>query len=237
MMVDSITNSVKSLLRPSILFILFLPFVAASAFWLLILFFMWNSWVGFFTSTAAYDWLLRSMGEGLFLESLTFFVIMIATLFVFGPLWYLTYILIIALLLFPLLLPKVQKIYYPQLELKRGGNFSGSIKNVLMGTIVYIFGFAISLPLWFFTPFAPFVILVFTAYLNKKVFIYDIFQDYASEQERIEIEKTYSHEFWILGLITGFLSWLPLANILAPALTALIFIHYCFARLEQKRRA
>jgi CysZ protein len=213
MIVDAIAKSLRSLLRPSILLILLIPFLASSIFWLMFLFLAWGNWSGFLGDMALFTWMMNTAGDGALVETIKIFIIFVLTMLVFGPLWYLTFILIISVFLFPMLLPKIQKLDYPDLEKKQGGNALGSIKNTLVASVVFMIGFLVSLPLWIFTPLAPFVTLFLTAYLNKQIFSYDVLQDYASGEERIQIKKKYGHELWTAGFVTALLIWVPLANI------------------------
>jgi hypothetical protein len=235
---EAIGKTVRSLIRPSVVLILLLPFIVATAFWVVVLVMFWQSWTGFLTGTSTYQWMLSYTGPGNVAEVVTMFGVILFTILVFAPLWYLTYILIIDLLLFPILLPRIQKQDYPNIEKKRGGNTIGSLANAMKGTAVYIIGFFVNLPVWFFFPvIAPGISLLLTAYLNKKVFTYDVLQDYASAEERENIMKHFSHELWGLGLMTAFLTWIPFVNIFAPAITAVAYIHYCLSRLEHGRKA
>src|SRR5690606_34385902 len=111
----AVSRSFISLLRPSILFIMVIPFFISSIIWLLVLFFTWGLWTELLMGTGAYQWMLSWLGEGFVMEGLGFLLVLLGTLLVFGPLWYLTYILLISTLLFPLLLPRVKKISYPNL--------------------------------------------------------------------------------------------------------------------------
>jgi CysZ protein len=235
MISNSLARTFKSFFTPSIFLTLALPFLIASVLWSLVLFFTWAAWSGFIIDTEFFRWLVTKISTQMVIDSIHFVVLILATLFVFGPLWYLTYLLILALGLFPILLNQIQKKDYPLLERKKGGSLLGSIKNALVGSFLFVFGLVLSLPLWIFTPVGPFFQILITAYLNKKVFIYDVYQDFASKDERIKIQKEFSNEFWIIALISAFLLWIPFINIFAVGLTALMFIHYSLSRLEKLR--
>jgi CysZ protein len=235
MILNSFTKTFRSLLDPSVLFILLVPFLFASLLWCLILFLAWGSWTDFLVGTAPFHWLMGALGDNVFLDSLKFLVIILGTLFVFGPLWYLTYILLISAVLFPLLLPRVQKKFYPGLEKKRGGHIWGSLQNTFVTTLIFIVGYGLSLPLWFFTPLSPVITLLLTAYLDKQLFTYDVLQEFASKEERMKFSSEHSQELWILGILTALLTWVPFANMLAPAITALAFIHFNLGQLQKDR--
>lgn len=232
MIMNAAGKTLRSLLDPSVLLILFLPWILASLFWFLVLFFVWGAWTSFLVDTQAFTWLMGTIGDNLFLDSLKVGVVILATLLIFGPLWYLTYLLIISIFLFPLLLPRIQRKSYPNLTQKKGGSTLGSLKTTLVASFIFVAGYMLTLPLWLFTPLAPAINILLTAYLNKKVFTYDVLQDYTTEQERLVMEQKNSNELWLTGILTALLTWVPVVNFLAPALTALVFIHVLLQKVS-----
>ena len=235
MILKAIQRSFQSLMDVRILVLMMVPFFIASFCMILFLFFFWGAWTDFLTGTESFRWLVEHIGDNFFLTSIKFILIFIATLFIFGPLWYLICIMMIAVFLFPILLPSLQKRFYPSLEKKFGGHFIGSLKNASTTSLIYILFLGLTLPFWIFTPVGPLVSLVATGYLNKNIFMYDVLQDYASEKELLQFQKKYFHQSWILGLLTAFLSWIPVINFLAPALTSLVFIHFYLGSLQETR--
>ena len=231
----AVTRSFESFLDIRVLFLMAVPFLVASFCMILFLFLFWATWTDFLIGTEVFKWLMGTIGDNFLLTSLKFVVIFLATLFIFGPLWYLSCIILISVFLFPLLLPHLQKRFYPDLEKKFGGHFFGSLKNVGLTTLVYLLFLTLTLPFWFFTPIGPLISLVATAYLNKNIFSYDVLQDYATKEELLGFGKKYFNESWWLGFFTALIAWLPIINILAPALTALVFIHFYLGSLQNDR--
>ncbi len=235
-MFRAIFKSLKSLFDIKVLFLMMIPFLMASFCLILLLFLFWTPWTDFLVATEAFKWLMESIGDNFFLTSLKFLILGLATLFVFGPMWYLICVFLISVLLLPMLLPHLQKRYYPGLEKKFGGSIFGSFKNVIITTFIYLLFLGLTLLFWIFTPLGPVVSLLATAYLNKNIFMYDVLQDYASEEERLEFKKNHMNESWFLGLGTTLIAWVPVINFIAPSFTALAFIHFYLGSLQKNRQ-
>jgi CysZ protein len=235
MIFKSIILTLKSLFSPSILLIFFLPFFAATFLLITVLFFSWEIWIKTLSESSIYLTLISYLGDGTLLGILNFILVGLATLLVFGPIWYLVYVFIISVFIFPLLLPKIKKSDYPDLVDLKGGTVVGSVKNTIIASIIFFAAYIITLPLWLLTPLSPLIHLGLTAFLNKKVFSYDVLQDYASNEEREQILKNNNSELWLAGLLTALLSYIPFLNIFAPPITALYFIHYLLSVLKVRR--
>ena len=65
--------------------------------------------------------------------------------------------------------------------------------------------------------------------------MYDVLQDYASEQERLEFKNKHLKESWFLALGTALIAWIPVVNFIAPSFTALAFIHFYLGTLQKNR--
>ncbi len=234
-MFRAIFKSLKSLFDIKVLFLMTIPFFIASFCLVLLLYLFWTPWTNFLVATEAFKWMLENIGDNFFLTSFKFLILGLATLFVFGPLWYLICVFLISVLLLPMLLPHLQKKFYLGLEKKFGGSFFGSFKNVFKTTFIYLLFLGLSLLFWIFTPLGPLVSLLATAYLNKNIFMYDVLQDYASEHERLEFQKKHLNESWFLGIGTALMAWIPVINFIAPSFTALSFIHFYLGSLQKSR--
>ncbi len=236
MILKAFKKALQSLFDLKVLLLMAVPFLMATICLILFLILFWTTWTDFLISTDSFRWLSENIGDNFFLTSIKFMLILFATLLIFGPLWYLACITIISLFLLPVILPYLQKKFYPDLETIKGGHFFGSLKNTVQTTAIYLLFLALTVPFWIFTPIGPVISVVATAYLNKNIFLYDVLQDYASEEERVSFKVTRSGQGWGLGILTALVSWLPVINFIAPSLTALIFIHFYLGSLEEKRK-
>lgn len=67
------------------------------------------------------------------------------------------------------------------------------------------------------------------------VFVYDVLQDFASEEERRIINQTQAPGLWGVGAILVLLAYIPFAFILLPVFSAFVYSFYglnCLARLR-----
>jgi hypothetical protein len=77
---------------------------------------------------------------------------------------------------------------YPELEMKHGGTFMGSVWNGLIAVGVFLIIWIITLPLWLI-PFGVLVVpTLLSAYLNQRLFMYDALMDHASREEFEQIK-------------------------------------------------
>lgn len=226
----------QSLLDLKVLFLLAVPFLLATICIILLLILFWATWTNFLISTDSFQWLSENVGDNFFLSSIKFILILLATVFIFGPLWYLACILLISVFLIPVILPYLQKKFYPDLQKIKGSHFFGSLKNVIETTLIYLLLLALTVPFWMFTPIGPLISVVATAYLNKNIFLYDVLQDYASEKECVDFKIANPWQGWSLGISTAMISWVPIINFVAPSLTTLIFIQFYLGSLQEKRK-
>ncbi len=236
MILKAYKRAFQSLLDLKVLFLLAVPFFMATFCLILFLILFWTTWTNFLMSTDSFHWLSENIGENFFLISIKFILILVATVFIFGPLWYLACILLISVFLMPLILPYLQKKFYPDLEKIKGSHFFGSLKNAIKTTFIYLLFLVLTVPFWMFTPIGPLISMVATAYLNKNIFLYDVLQDYASEKECEDFKTANPWKAWSLGISTAMISWVPIINFLAPSLTTLIFIQFYLGSLEEKRK-
>lgn len=208
------------------------PFVAVGG--LFILFFVfWQGWTvdlgQYFGGLWIFQW-----AQGF--PDLGYWLAVIFLLLLFVPLSYLLAVLLTSLFVMPLVLLSLGKTTYADLEKKRGGTVAGSVWNTLKTTILFLVYFIFSLPLWLI-PGGQLVIPIFlTAWLNKRIFLYDVLQDYASVEERHLIEKTRAPQLYGLGMILGLLAYFPLAFFVVPVVSALSYSYFGLEELREMRR-
>lgn len=217
-----------------ILWILIWPLLVASLIWLIIGIFLWApsaEWlIEIMSLSFLKDWIDESHllkivnGIGEILNVIIIVMLIIVTSMV-----------ITALFVMPLLIDFVAKRYYPLLDRKKGGSIIGSLLHIISAMIVFIMLWGIALPFWF-VGIGMLVTFFAAAYLNQRLFSYDALSEHASKEELKILLATDKLSLWGLGLLTGFVQFIPLLNLFAPTLTALAFIHYELARLENYRQ-
>ena len=148
---------------------------------------------------------------------------------------YLVALLVAAIVVLPLLLDRLAQSDYP--ELARLGNDSllKSTGNSLWAALVFVVGWLLSLPLWLIPGVALILPLLWMAWLNRRTFAYDALAAHASSGEWRELRRRQAFPLLALGLLMALLAHLPLVGILAPSLTALVYVHFCLEALRRLR--
>ncbi|SEQ79347.1 Etoposide-induced protein 2.4 (EI24) [Nitrosomonas sp. Nm51] len=230
---SAIANATRDLLRLKIIWIMVWPILTASLLWILIGWLFRDFFAEFiflgFAELGMRDW-LDNQAPGWLAYSLQW---LIHILF-FIPLVIITTLIITAIFSMPALIHHVAKRRYPRLKRESGGTITGSLINALYATLMYILIWVITLPLWAFGAglMVPFIA---AAFLNQQLFRYDALSEHATHAEIKQLLASSRLPLWTLGLLTGFLQYVPVVNFFAPVLTALAFIHYELARLEKNR--
>ena len=223
----------RNLFNFKILWILAWPLLAASILWLIIGEFLWIPSAEWLTEiipfTIVKDWfdesdllkITNSIGDILNVIILVMLVIV-------------TTMIITALFVMPSLIDFVAKRYYPLLQRKNGGSLLGSLVHVISAIIIFIVLLGFALPFWF-VGIGMLMSFLAAAYLNQRLFSYDALSEHASKEELKILLASNKLSLWSLGLLTGLVQFMPVLNLFAPTLTALAFIHFELARLENYR--
>lgn len=151
------------------------------------------------------------------------------------PLIYVTTLLIVGVFALPLMLEQVAEREYPELEARRGGSLLGSLVNALWATALFIVLLVLTLPLWLVPGLGVALPILLSAWLNQRVYRYDALMQHADRDEMRVLPKQCRGGLTLVGLGTGLLAWVPLANLLAPAFAGLASVHYCLSALESQR--
>jgi hypothetical protein len=152
------------------------------------------------------------------------------------PLAYVTTLLLVGVFALPLMLDQVAQREYPHLEARRGGSLLGSLVNALFATLLFLILLILSLPLWLIPGVGLVLPLLLSAWLNQRVYRYDALMQHADQEEFRLLKKQCRGGLTWVGLGTGLLAWVPLANLLAPAFSGLASIHYCLGALTEFRK-
>ncbi len=229
--IKAIINALRDLVRFKIAWIIIWPILVATSFWLVIGYIFSDSFseiiyqalneigIGEWLRNIEPDWIAASI-EGLL------------HIMLFAPLIIITMLLITTIFVMPALIKLVAQRNYPGLKRKHGGDITGSIMNALLASGIFILIWIATLPLW--TVGAGILIpFVAAAFMNQQLFRYDALSEHASKEEIKTICAANRYSLWVLGLLTGFVQFIPVLNLLAPVFTALAFIHF---GLEQVKR-
>jgi CysZ protein len=230
---EAFRSALKDLMRPKVLLMVAVPMVCAMLLWTLIGWYFWTpltQWVdGVLLGTRAGQW-IAGWSPGVMRFSAA--VIALALL---APGVVITAMVITEFFTMPGLVNFVAQQYYPQLKREHGGTVAGSVANSLVAILIFAFLWLVTLPLWFTGIGALLVPMFNSAYLNQRIFRHDALSDHASRDELRELNTGHRRRFYLLGLMLAVFLYVPVFNLLAPALTGLAFTHYQLERLARLR--
>ena len=231
---DALIRAFRDLFRLQVLWIVIWPIVAAALLWLVLGVSFWDTFSGWIASG------LTAIGIQMWLEGVeprwvAYAIQATAHLLLFVPLVFITALVITALFAMPALIRLVAERDYPQLLRENGSGMGGSLLNALVAIGIFSTIWVVTLPLWLI---GAGVVVPFIAatYLNQRLFRYDALAEHASREELQTLLSTQRSSWWGLGLLTSLFQFVPFLNLLAPALTALAFIHFGLARLAKLRQ-
>lgn len=234
-MFKSLRQAFESLFRLNMLSLVFIPPVISFIAILVIFIVNWTSWinglVSFLGALRIFDWLQGTVG----LQDLSYWLALIFLILAFIPLVFISAIVITSIFVMPVVLRELEKTDFPNLEKKKGGSLLGSLWNTLFTTVAFVFIFTVTLPLWLIPGLQVALPLLLTAWLNKRIFLYDVLQDFASKEERRAIEKDESLPMYFMGVLLALISYFPFAFFFVPIVSALAFSFYGLNALRRLR--
>jgi CysZ protein len=239
--ISAVKKAIFSTLDPRIMVRLLIPGTVSILLWIFLAYQFWSQWVhglsDLIVPMSIVAWLAAAFSFFVIVDPLSvgFFISKLLIIFGLLPMMFLTAMAMTSWLLMPLLIGRIQKNHFPNLEKKKGGSVVGSIFNSLKATSLYLCFFILTIPLLIIPGMQILLPLILNSYLTKKVFSYDILQDFASTEERQRLLSEKKTDLQVLGVVTSFLFYLPMINFIAPAIAMLAFIFYLLEALEEMR--
>lgn len=231
----SFRQSFEALLSLRMFLLVVLPPLVAFVSLLIVFLTYWEVWVGglggLFANMTVFSWIQNITG----LQDLAAWTAMVFLVLAFLPLAYVAAVLLTSVFILPVVLKWVVISDFPHLEKRQGGSTIGSLVNAFSATFLFLVAFVVTLPFWFLPGFQVLVPLSLTAWLNRKIFVYDVLQDYASADERVRISQAEASPLLGMGFLLGLLAYIPLAFFLVPVLSALCYCYYCLNALKELR--
>ena len=231
---SALSKGLKSLVHPKMLVLILWPMLLALLFWGGLFWWYWEPWVAELTRVAAG----YGMEERLVSWGLSWAAHWLVTLFLISmllPALYVTSLLFTSIFAMPMMLNFVAARDYPALEKKLGGTLIGSIWNALVAVLVFLILWILTLPLWLI-PFGALIVpILLSAYLNRRLFLYDALADHASAAEFKKVEEGASGRLFGLGALLGFVHYIPLLNFFTPIYIGLAYIHLSLTALQRVR--
>jgi hypothetical protein len=221
------------------LWLTFMPFLAATVGWGVILWFSWQTLIGAtrswlegwsFTLTLyhLFDWL----GFSTLHAAIAPFMVIAMTI----PLIVVTVLLLIATLSMPAVIRFLSARQFPSLEMRRGGTWYGSLGQALWTTLVCLVLLIVTLPLWLVPPFFALIPPLLWGWLTYRVMSYDALALHATRDERRALVRRFRLPLLLIGIASGLLGSLPTLLwassvwliVLFPVVTAVTIWIYAF---------
>ncbi len=256
----SFFRALVSQLHIRMLLLTILPFIAAVALWGVAL---WqglqplidqlHAWFADYGLFHAAGEMLDSIG----LSSVRAILVPLLAMWLLLPFMIVTALVLVGSMAMPAIARHVGQRLHPQLEMRHGGSFAGSLWVSLSAFVVFIIAWLLTLPLNLIPLFALFVQPLLWGWLASRVMAYDALADYADKEERKQIMARHRWPLLAIGIVTGSLGAVPgllwlggvMSVIFFPILAAvavwlylLVFVfsglwfqHYCLDALARLR--
>lgn len=233
MVFDAFRKAVRDLCRPQVLAMVALPIVCATVLWVVIGWLSWErltAWVnGWLLASQAGRWIAGWAG------GLLQFIATLIALALLAPGVLITAMVITEFFTMPGLVNFVAQRDFPGLARLHGGTVIGSVLNSVRAIVIFALLWLVTLPLWFTGIGALLAPVLTSAWLNQRLFRYDALSDHASAAELPMVIAQNRRKIYFLGLLLAVFYYVPLINLLAPALSGLAFTHLQLGALARLR--
>lgn len=229
-------RALRSLRLPGMLWHMMWPAAVALALWVAGAIWSWSVLIA-----AAMDWISGWPVAGPWVESSEVaratapVLVKIAIVLALVPLIYVTAAFLVAVFALPMMLERVARDEYGALEQRRGGSNVGSLLNTLWTSLLFLVMLLASLPLWLIPGVGLLVSITLTAWLNARSFGYDALMQHADGEEIRRLPRARRESMLLLGGGCALLAHVPFVNLLAPAFSALAFVHFMLGALARER--
>jgi hypothetical protein len=233
-LLDALAGGFKSLFSLRMVWLMIWPVLVSVALWAVLVLVFWSplqaAWLWLYEYLGLAQWLtgIEPGWIGAALQVLVY-------LMLFVPLVMLTALMLTAIFGMNAMIRTVSERSFPQLERRRGGGILGSVANAFLALVVVVGLWIVTLPLWLLGPVGVVIPLIAAGYLNQRLFRYDALAEHADTAEFKAVIEDNKGSLWGLGLLLGLLQFVPLLNFFAPVYTGLVFIHFCQAKLRDRR--
>jgi len=219
----------RDLLRPALLFEALWPPLAAFLAWSAVAWFAW---------LPAAEWLKAQLPDGPWLVTLGPWLAHAAVFMIFAPLVYFSALLLTGMFALPRMMSHIAARDFPDVS-RRGdprAAFWGSLGNTLVAGGIFLLGWLVTLPLLLIPGMLLILPLIWSAWLNQRVFRFDALAEHALEDERAEIVRRERTSLYLAGLIGALAAHVPILNLFALAFTSLLFVRLCLSALRRLRQ-
>ncbi len=124
---------------------------------------------------------------------------------------------------------------FKNLEKKGSARLIGGIYNTVTSGLLFIIMWFVTLPLWLIPGAQLLLPVLLTAWLNKRVGLFDALAEFASVEEIAFIKQQYSGQAYVLGLLTTVFNFLPFAILFSPVFALIAFTYFGLSVLRECR--
>jgi CysZ protein len=225
--VRAYTLALRNLVQPSVLLHISWPPVVAAVAWGALGYAFWERLAG----TLA-GWLARGHGAQPAIAA----TLKVALYLMSLPFALVTALLVLELVALPFILEQVARREYPDLERRKGGSLSGSLRNTLASFAIAAAVAAVTLPLWLVPGAGAVISVALSSWLNYRSFRYDVLMSHADAAELAALPRAHRGRLLVLALGCGLLTLVPVVNLLSVPVAGLAFAHYLLDALGRSRR-
>ncbi|ATE59052.1 EI24 domain-containing protein [Thauera sinica] len=226
----------RSLWRRDIFWHLVWPGLVAVVLWITIAVLQWEPMVAtLFAWVQAVPLVGEWLTTGEAVAAIVLVLLKIGLALVFVPLIYVTAAVLVAVIALPLMLERVGRRDYADLEQRRGGSNAGSAFNAVAATLMFGAALLVSLPFWLIPGVGLIVPVLLTGWLNQRAFGYDALMLHADADELRRLRAEQRLPMLALGGACALLAYVPVLNLIAPAYSGLAFVHFMLEALRRER--
>ncbi len=228
------------LFRLKIILLLFVPPVLSFLFWAGLAYSFWTEILSFsqaysdrfLFSAEIPQWILQWL-EVTPVGVATALAATVAVLLII-PLGLVTAMALTSMMAMPVVLSLMGE-RFGNMERKGRVYFSSTLKNIFFSSFIYLFLWALTLPLWLVPGLGFALPLILNGYLNYRLFTFDALADYADKNEIETLMKEYRLDFLLLGVVLSIPLLFLVFYFITPVYSALVFSRYSLMKLEQQR--
>ncbi|MCL1825247.1 MAG: EI24 domain-containing protein [Betaproteobacteria bacterium] len=229
-------RSVRSLARLDVFGHLIWPGIVSALLWIIVAVFSWAVMVdSIMESIQGMGWVGDRISASVWMAGAMLILVKLLVALAFVPLFYVTTMVLVATVALPMMLDRVARRDYADLEQRHGGSSMGSIGNTLAALLWFVLIMAASLPLWLIPGVALVAPVLATGWLSQRVFGYDALMLHADRDEFMRLRQESRPQMLLLGGGITLLAYVPVVNIVAPSLSGLAFVHFLLEALRRER--
>jgi hypothetical protein len=222
-------RALRDLGRRDILWHALWPPLLAVVVWAGVAWFAWMPLAG---------WMMGMLPDWSWLVWLGPYLVHFVLALAFLPLVYVTTLLLIVMVALPRMMAIIVRHDYP--DVARYGSaataFWASLWNTLTAGTIFILGWLVTLPLLLVPGGLLVLPFLWNAWLNQRTFRFDVLAEHATAEERSRLIGQARGRFRLAGFASALATYVPVANLLAPAFGALLFTHLGLSALRQLRK-